>query len=487
MRTETQPVLTGADHARVSMIAADDVGRAVGEQLLSRPGFSARLHLAGDPDATALARTVEGGAESAVLVLAHTESARAVAESIAGMSRGRSDTGRLRVWPAFVAGSPADLVDFDKVLDELPPGSADLVLVLTEAPSPEAVAEALFAWLTVKLPAPASVLGQLPDATGRTCRYVALGLSAAAAGGSAEAPAASHGIERAGESAGDVPDGPADQEVEIEALAFELADRLESEFTTAAPVVRLRDARVRLNAAVDGLDPIGALAAERELTLTAALDISTVISDAVRRLDGDSARRDDDQVRRSGAHVGQNSDQAASELARAVAEFALLAGKSGWGRMMAKRRLVAARDRLAAAADLVVEATESRWSESAAEQVHAAAEARVRESVAAAVAESARKAQLDADQQAREDHQELVVATRSGQVWNRIDEGAVERVWGGGLPEPRRYLIGGNEVTDSVVDLTDPAHPCLRVTSEHFGDQARVLVAQYGLSLPALS
>lgn len=469
------------------MIAADDVGRAVGELLVHRPGFSARLHLAGDPDATALARTVEGGAESAVLVLAHTESAHSVAESIAGLSRGRSDTGRLRVWPAFVAGSPGDLVDFDKALDELPPGSADLVLVLTEAPSPEVAAEALFAWLTVKLPAPASVLGQLPDATGRTCRYVALGLSASALGDSAEAPEASSGIERAGESVGNALDGRVDQEVEIEALAFQLADRLESEFAATAPVVGLRESRARLTAAVDGLDPIGALAAERELTLTAAMDTLTVINDAVRRLGGDSARRDDGQARRSDAQVGQSTDQAASELAQAVAEFALLAGKSGWGRMMAKRRLIAARDRLAAAADLVLEATESRWSDLAAEQVLAAAEERVREAVAAAVAESARKAQLDADRQAREDHQELVVATRSGQVWNQIDEGAVERVWGGGLPEPRRYLIGGNEVTDSVVDLTDPAHPCLRVASEHFGDQARVLIAQYGLSLPALS
>lgn len=494
MQTEIQPALTGAEDARVSMIAPDAAGRAVGELLVPRSGFSAHLHSAGQEAGHAAGQeagdSVGTDGESAVLILAHTGSARAVAEIVSELAGGRSDTGRLRVWPVFVAGSPADLTDFDAALDELPPGSADLVLVLTAAPSPEAAAEALFAWLTVKLPAPASVLGRLPDATGRTCRYVALGLTIGSGPpqlsgglpGGTDASEQTSGFDHARVPA------PAeiDHEVAVEALAFEWADRLTGDLAALPAVGQLHAARKRLADAVHVLDPRAALEAERELAGAAGRDVSHAVGGLVAGIRGEASDGSGDEAPAPGAGFDDDSGrEVLRQSAGAVAEFALLAGRSGWGRMWAKRKMALAAEQVRDAADAVVALAESRFSALAAELILRAAEATVHELAVREAAEAASRSRVEAERLTEDRRRELADATRAGRVWNNVNEVAVQRVWGGGLPEPRRYLIGG-EVADSVVDLTDPANPCLRVTSAHCEGRDRVLVAQYGLSLPAL-
>ncbi len=478
MQTEIQPAVTGAEDARVLIVAPDAPGQSVGELLVPRSGFSAHLHSAG--------RAIAADGESAVLILAHTDSARAVAGIVSELAGGRSDAGRLRIWPVFVAGSPADLTDFDAALDELPPGSADLVLVLTAAPSPEAAAEALFAWLTVKLPAPASVLGRLPDAAGRTCRYVALGLTIGSetpsvSGGSAGpvgAPASAQAL---------VPEPEeVDHEVAVETLAFEWADRLTGDLAALPAVAQLHAARQRLADAVDALDPRAALEAERELAGSAGRDVSQAVGELVDAIRGEASGGVEAEASTSGAGFDDESGrEILHRSAGAVAEFALLAGRSGWGRMWAKRKVALAAEQVTGAADAVVALAESRFSALAAELILRAAEATVHELAVVEAAETASRSRAEAERNTEDRRRELADATRVGRVWNTVNEVAVRRVWGGGLPEPRRYLIGG-EVADSVVDLTDPANPCLRVTSAHCGGRDRVLVAQYGLSLPAL-
>jgi hypothetical protein len=110
----------------------------------------------------------------AVLLISDTKEADTVVAVIRALRAARLPM-RPRVWPAFVSGDVSHLDNFDKALDELGSSASDVVVIATGSGGTAATSTALRAWLHVKVPAPPSVLAELPDKSGHTCRYVAVG------------------------------------------------------------------------------------------------------------------------------------------------------------------------------------------------------------------------------------------------------------------------------------------------------------------------
>lgn len=480
-------MLVGAMSADIGVIAIGSTATRIARSIGRHPGFSCEIkHL--DPSVAHVDErqiadlSAFGPATDAILVLAATSASGAVAQLITAISDLRESGGRVRVWPAFVEGDASSLADLDDALDGLPGAACDAVLVLTSVPSASSAAAALSAWLTVKIPAPAGVLGQLPDVSGRTCRYVALGMETVDAQSLADidtsaspAPTRAAGLEHG-------------------SLLAELIDRLDAAFGAAEAVVDLRQRRDRLQEAIKNGDAAQVLACERELVGLGSADpepwlhqlVDSVVAESADTID-QLADGGENPPARQGAGPAEGGTTAdPTRLAGAVTEYVLVNGKTGLGRLMARARRRAAATALDAAAYEFAHQAERVWSAAGAMLVQRAAQK------AAARAASVRMRSLS-DAQARDSaaatsrlRAEVEEAVTTVGVWQAVNADGIERTWGLGAPAPRRYVIGSAELLEPVIDLTEDSGPCLRVVSANNDKSVAVLVVQYGLPLSAL-
>lgn len=456
MDTEARPIVTGATEAHVRVVPVDTVGETVARLMVDAADPAWQVAIIQPPKSGESYCGAAGTGDDppgAVLIVGSTASAGRLADAVASLvGKRQSREGKLRVWPAFVAGDAANIAGFDSILDGLPSGSTDAVLVLTAAPSPEVAADALLSWVTVKLPAPPSVLGQLPDTQGQICRYVALGLAGIAATDRQHSDSGASGP--GGCHEGDV--GPQDAK---------------SALAATEPVRTLRSQAEDLCRAAAAADPAAILAAEHALVVTANRNVSAEAWLALADL-ADSA---DDLPEGQPVHASA----ATADLSARAADLVLLASKSGFGRLVSRRRRDAAIAALTAATAALVDVVEGEWNAAAnvglGVAAGRAAQRREEERASRAAADAA-----DRQRRAVSD------ALADGDTWAPIDAQAINRVWGQGAPAPRRYVIGDRSLIGSVIDLANDADTCLCVSTED-GEDIRILVAQYGLPVAALT
>lgn len=424
---------------------------------------------------------------------------------------------RPRIWPAFVAGNVSELADFDAYLDEAGAGLCDVVLALMGAPSPGEQAGALGAWLHVKMPAPASVLGELPDSQGRTCRYVALG--------SANVEAPRPRATREGELA-------ADPDVDVVAVAARLSAEIAQRALTIPVVAAAQAANGALADACSLANPAAILRADKvfaealtdvdellpaelgkclsELvavevggSLQSIIDVrAPAISPAMTTGPGIAIDQATSVGRGTtvglGTAVGQATEagrgmavgpgtadglglavgqgaEAGSGTARttgaertdAVSALVLMTSKGGFSKLFGRGRI--------AAATRTVEQTAADDLRTAIDTVTAAMNGRVAQKVEAALAakrgqDEARLQRLAAEQENRDRAYwgfSIEKARSRATIWTKIEAGGIWRAWGGPVPAPRRYLVGPaavlsvadeREDTLKVVDLRDAVH-----------------------------
>lgn len=89
-------------------------------------------------------------------------------------SESRAARVRLRIWPVAVGALDADWVEADQWCDEQDPPIDSALAIGPEAPVAQ-VAPALLDWFGLKADSPGSPLSLLNDASGRSCRWAALG------------------------------------------------------------------------------------------------------------------------------------------------------------------------------------------------------------------------------------------------------------------------------------------------------------------------
>lgn len=522
--------LVGAIAGRVAVFAIGPVALAIAQHMSNHQPFEFSITSIGIDDnvgervAAGLllhsgsAVSAPGSAVSApgsVLLIGDTAQAELTTATVQALARDGGPNTRLRIWPVFVSGDPSELDEFDATLDELPDANCDAVLMLTHVPGPEQAARALLAWLTVKLPAPASVLGQMPDAAGRICRYVALGSELVAAlrdtdegakTGAAENSdsAVSGGLAAAIGVATQRPDP-----LEVS----ELLGRLQTALNEQPGMVALRDSRAMINTAMDAANLTAVVEAHQQLVMAGDADIrmeldalTTELVVAAGRESGratetadtpaPSALDDHLGLATSGtADTGGTRAAAPSQagppskpsLATALAQYLVVAGKTGLGRMVSGGRRRQAAVDLAAAADAFVAGVEQAWIAQGEQLLHAAVLAGAERARAAAVAGAAAESAARATAAEARWKTQVEGAMATGNTWQGVDESRVVRSWGSGAAAARRYVIGSGELLETVVDLTDGSEPCLRVITATATEAVTVLTAQYGLPLSALS
>ena len=429
----------------------------------------------------------------AIAVLATTSQWHDVAEFIAAL-RQQPSTLRPRVWPTFVGGDSGALADFDARLDELGTGACDLVLMMNGDAEPSAKAGALGAWLHVKMPAPPSVLGELPDVSGKICRYVAIGSRSL---GDVEAT----GVE------------PEQEPVTTDAAV--VIPAVKSALVAAAnktvSVIAANDAASALCAAAEDLDASALLRAESHLA-QALTDVSRQLSKQLADTLPQLVEAELESAAQSGAEspaVTAEADGAeglgapADDRTEAVSQLVLLASKGGLSKMFSRSRMTGIAQSVSAAArrdvDVAVKKAIAPVAHEVPDQVAAGIARREEEQQAARVAQQVQAAE-QADEQWR-----LALATCRDEVvlWPTVDTSNVRRSWGGSAPAPRQYVVGSeaalrglpdDDDSLSVIDLRDsvtapgtPTHAVdLRESGSHLASRrATVLLAQYGLPLTA--
>jgi len=443
--------------------------------------------------------TGEATSVPAVLIAAHTSDCDQVLAMLVDLRQLEPDL-RPRVWPVFVAGDASELEAFDLALDEAGSGLCDLALITIGAPSVSAAAQALGAWVQIKAPAPASVLGELPDAQGRICRYVAIGAQS---------------VEPAGEAVAAIDSTAPVTDPEVESLAADVQSRLSERAKNTPELTAAKTAAVEIGDAGERADTAAVLRADAQLSASLEalrreagrslrLDLADLISTTVAdngeiaesaAATGDSAPDDsepDGSAPDKGVSDG-STPSATPELRRtdAVAALAMLTSKGGLAKMFGRSRMAAAAQAATAAANREVDAQLEQLvgdvAAGLAEQVRAKlTETRQREYEVQehrAVSRQAKAAlALDAS---------VAKATRDVQIWPPVDTAGVKRSWGGSAPAARRYVVksadAATEISESdgiltVIDLRDPAPE-----SGAQRPAAVVLLAQYGLPLSALS
>ncbi|MEI8083247.1 MAG: hypothetical protein WCI74_15525 [Actinomycetes bacterium] len=497
---------------RASVVSFGDAAGSVAEVVADR--YPTLGHVSAGDSAGALAADVlapteprsgsasEQGSLPAVVLLAGTESAGEVMELMTAI-RDAQPALKPRVWPAFVAGDVQDLIEFDHQLDQAGPGLCDVVLVLMGAPSAADQADALGAWLHVKMPAPSSVLGELPDSQGRICRYVAVG---------------STGIEIP-DSDADLPDDlPAPDE---EAITRGIRDELPEAVWTLSVVVAAQQALEALREAGAAADPAAILRKENLFT-TALTTVADGLPDMLRQyvagrvgelLGANPVVID---LRNTGALEGVEGlpslptpppGPTLADRSEQVSALLLLTSKGGLGRLFGKGKVAAASEALVTACQQDLEAVVAASVAVVATQVS--------HLVAAAIGVQRRnhqiavkRAQVERGGRRRAAWDFSIEKARSrATVWTPIETAGITRSWGGQVPAPRRYLVGSADVvkhaaerddTMTVIDLRGPLAPesdgseapqgqATTVDGAASGEsRAVVLVAQYGLPLAAL-
>ncbi len=485
----------------------------------------------------------------AVLVIADTDQADSVVTVLDAIRAGTT-TVKPRVWPTFVAGSPATLDGFDAGLNERGTGSCDLVLVMTGSKSPQDQAQALASWLHVKMPAPASVLAELPDSQGRICRYVALGCRTVE-------PGKVRSTDRPATDLQDV-----DVAAASELISAELASRAYSD-----PSVEAANAAVSaLSQAASTYSAPDLLSSESTLTIalnkvdrtlvtTLQASLRQIVTDVVTQLsestgqsraggveetadstvDSDAGSDAGSDGKPGGVAAGA-SDSTSTETSAAVppdslgrtqtvSQLVLLASKGGLTKMFSRNRMASVAELIEplAAADVTaaVRSALAQLDSQTAPLVEAAVQ-QIADEAEVGRKEAALAAQV-AD--ALTWNQALATARRQVSIWPTVETAGISRSWGGGVPAARQYVVGSARALASlteddsympIVDLrTQPqaatkadtaqgsetqtiADPAGAADGSKISDevdlregstsqpQATVLLAQYGLPLAAL-
>ena len=431
-----------------------------------------------------------GSGLPAIVVLAHTSQATAVTELLVAL-RAQAATIRPRVWPTFVAGDPSTLGEFDVAVDQLGTGSCDLVLMMTGTASSSEKAAALGAWLHVKMPAPPSVLGELPDIDGRICRYVAIGSGTVSP-----------------DAAGAVPTVVATPPpVDYEQLADAVRARLSATAAKAVSVTAANDAASALCAAAEDLDAAALLRAENNLANALAdvsRQLSKTLSDALGGIISEELESPTGQIEsedEQGAHEEVPGSGAADDRTAAVSQLVLLTSKGGLTKMLSRSRMAAVAQSISAAARRDVDDTLRRAVDQAnhevPDRINAAIDARERQLIQLREAAELADAQL-VDKVWRD---ALVNCRKAVSLWPQVSTSGIRRSWGGSVPAPRQYVVGSqaalralpeDDEALSIIDLRDrdeqaaPGKIDLRDGVRGIGQRhATVLLAQYGLPLVA--
>ncbi len=431
-----------------------------------------------------------GSGLPAVVVLANTSQAGSVLELLRAL-RAQATTLRPRVWPTFVAGDPTSLSEFDAGVDQLGTGSCDLVLMMTGTASSSEKAAALGAWLHVKMPAPPSVLGELPDIDGRICRYVAIGSGTVAPDASSAAPTVVAAL------------APVDVEQVTAAVRAKLAEVA----AKAVSVTAANDAASALCAAAEDLDAAALLRAENNLA-NALSDVSRQLSKSLSdslagiiqdELSAPTTHDESTQSRAAGEEAAGSA--AAEDRTAAVSQLVLLTSKGGLTKMLSRSRMAAVAQSISAAARRDVDDAVTRAVDQAnhevPDRIKAAIAARERQLIEQREAAELADAQL-VDKVWRE---ALVNCRKAVALWPHVSTAGIKRSWGGSVPAPRQYVVGSESALRampeddealSIIDLRERDEPVdarkidLRdgvrgVNQRH----ATVLLAQYGLPLVA--
>lgn|GEM_PF-1220908 len=446
----------------------------------------------------------------AVIVIADVADADAVLRVLDAV-RGGATTVKPRVWPAFVTGAPTDLGTFDAALDERGTGSCDLVLIMTGASSQEASADALAAWLHVKMPAPASVLAELPDSQGRICRYVALGCRAI-----------DSEQRRTGTAGGQTVAtinliSTSNSNTAVERVAAQLVIRAQSEVSVVAAdaaVVALTEAAQQYSAAEllrrESEVTVSLTEVDRNLGPALRADLPQIITDVVAQLSAETtaavAAPEEPTVADSALSetTGQASDGAGDGAGRTetVSQLVLLASKGGLTKMFSRNRMATVAETIGPLARADVAAT-----------VHSAL-GQVQTDIRGLVEDEMQRladqhtAELDAATRATEEaesstwNKAVSKARREVGLWPSVDVAGISRSWGGGVPAARQYVVGSasalrllaeDDAFMPIVDLrtqaprsSENAEIDLRDHPQHSAGRATVLLAQYGLPLAAL-
>lgn len=491
---------------------ADQVARYLGA---SYPALT--RHLPQGADESAVARVVaevtdgptrplEGHMElPGLLVIADTADHQTVLAVLDAIFAAET-TAKPRVWPTFTSGTPSQLGSLDEALTTRGSGICDLVLMLTGTESADEQARALSAWLHVKMPAPASVLAQLPDSDGRICRYVALGSTVVSPGplnGTTTAKKESTSdLARASEASIVAVD-----QVAVAATVNQELARVAADDATAMVA---RDAASALIAAAHDYDAPALMRAENNLA--AALNhldrrLVPELESALARI----ARAAVEQALLGGGAeaapdaspqppVGSDADIGRTQT---VSELVLLASKGGLSKMFSRNRMAT----LAQALEPVARADVDTAVQQAVDHVSAQVGPLVTLEVKAAT-ETAEQQRAQAAQEvgALRDQlwaQALATGRSAVTLWPTVSTTGITRAWGGGVPAPRQYLVGSaaaleglaeDDAIMTVIDLRDvPGAPIDSVpvgesaaVGTRASDEAVVLLAQYGLPLAAL-
>lgn len=509
-RRKSSPVVVvavGAEAAEIrDELLATQQGLVVGIDLTSGP----------DTDIAAVVNKLrelrpaagEPAAVPAVLIAAATSDCDDALSMLVALRQLEPDL-RPRVWPAFVAGDAWDLEAFDLALDEEGSGLCDLALVTIGAPSVAAAAQALGAWVQIKAPAPASVLGELPDAQGRICRYVALGAQSVESVASASAE---HDSAQLSASGSTIASNDPVASTEVEAVAADVESLLRDRAKAAQQLAAASAAAAEIGDAGERADTAAVLRADaqlsaslesfrREIGRSLRLELADLIDTAIASNAKDAAvgaTADADPSAteapiKAAAESGTEATPDAPALSRtdAVAALAMLTSKGGLAKMFGRSRMVAAAQAATAAANREVDDELDR--------LVGDVGAGLAEQVLAKLTENG---QRERDEQAQRTISEQVAqallldssvaqATRDVQIWPKVDTAGVRRSWGGSAPAARRYVVKSAdpavEISESdgiltVIDLRDPAPD-----SDTRRPAAVVLLAQYGLPLSALT
>ena len=475
----TKNAIVVEELARVAVVA---VGSAMSERARSVASLGSRTYELPDASSTGavlsdISTQFLGASEQPAIMLVSSTSDASIVTDFLRAARELDFDLRPRIWPAFVAGSAKDLDGFDVAVDELGPGGCDVVLFAAGQANPRIQADALRAWLAVKLPAPASVLADLPDKSGRACRYVAIGCQTVTSS-----------------SMNSLPELLSD-EVDLADVVRRAQPTLRR-YLNEAPSVRLaNEAASALCAAAEHFDVTAMIAAESELskalvtldrTLPGYLEskIPAIVAQAF-----DSAPASQESADAPASSTGDDTSSSRVELVSALAQ---LAGKGAMGRMFAKSRMSALADQVATEARADV----SRACETIVARLQdpLTAGAKVESQTRRSRRQAEREELLRSQQTTQEAQWErLVREARDGtKVWPTVRPANVQRSWGGGVPAPRQYVVSAAESAVSladddgslaVIDLRDDVSR----PSADAQRSAVILVAQYGLPLSALA
>ncbi len=465
----------------IIVISFGSVGQRVADLLAA--DYPIRSGAAADLQSLVAQSKADGSVVPSVVLIADTDHAAEVVTSLE-MLRNQSTGLHPRVWSAFVSGTVTDLADFDRALDEADAALVDVVLMLTSAPSVSEQAAALAAWLRVKVPSPGSVLGELPDASGRTCRYVAVGRAAAIA------PVVDQSAVQ--------PDVAAATKA-LNSLVAKAQKEVSDDFAKLPAALALVKSAEDLELAAHEAVPAKIMRADRafQAALAAArdsvpIDLSEIsratikagIGSIVECLSNDESDLEAvlDDVQQS-LTSERTEDQNTTEAVELLSELVVAASKGGLAKMFARGKVTDLGSKLSAAVDRQAGSTMASAIALAQSEVPtiAAVELRSAFEVRSAAAELANEKKVAA----RKSHWENAIANAFAKtrVWPAASTDDFARSWGGGLAEPRRYVVGSHEVVSALIDQTD----VLAVVDLREPPDACVLVAQYGLPLAAFT